>query len=347
MSDVIKADIYNVVSDNNIPWNGLRNSTVLVTGATGLIGGALIGALSSANVTYALNLRIIVHGRNRKCIDFLVNEYGIEFISGDIRKSTYLSDTADEIDYIFHCAAVTKSAEVVAKPVDVSMISVLGTRNMLELAKTKKVKGFMFLSSMEAYGQANLDEVKETDLGYLDLTNPRSSYPESKRFCEMLCVSYATQYHIPVKIARLAQTFGAWSARNDSRVFAQFARSALAGQDIELHTEGKSRGNYCYISDTVRGVLTVLLKGETGEIYNIANPKASVTIREMAMILANEIFDGKVKVVVKIPEDIEKRGYAPDANAVLNVDKLMALGWKPGFELADMYRRMIAYWQGR
>jgi nucleoside-diphosphate-sugar epimerase len=236
---------------------------------------------------------------------------------------------------------------MVAKPVDVITTAVDGTRNVLELARERHCKSVVYLSSMEVYGQIELAQVKETDLGYLDLSNPRSSYPESKRLCESLCVAYSAQCGVPVKIARLAQTFGAGTAQANTRVFAQFARSAMAGENITLHTEGKSRGNYCYLADAVRGLLTLLLNGANGQAYNIANPDASVTIREMAELVASEIGHGRVKMVVEVPSDIEKRGYKPYVGFALNVDKLKALGWQPQYGLAAMYKRMIADWQGK
>lgn len=345
MNRVIRAENYDVTSDKNIPWDKLRDSAVLVTGATGLIGGALVRALSAANKRHSLNMRLIAHGRNKDKGETFAQELGAEFIAGDVRCRAALTDIAERIDYIFHCAAVTNSADMLAKPVDVITTAVGGTRNMLELAREKGCKGFVFLSSMEIYGQTESREVRENDLGYLDLLSTRSSYPESKRLCEALCIAYAAQFRVPAKIARLAQTFGAGTPRDDTRVFAQFARSSAAGSDIQLHTEGKSRGNYCYTSDTVRGLLTILLKGESGAAYNVANPAASATIREMAELVANEVCGGKIKVVVNIPEDIAKRGYAPDVGCTLNADKLIALGWAPKYGLADMYRRMLADWK--
>jgi nucleoside-diphosphate-sugar epimerase len=344
LREALRADLHEITSDSNIPWDKLRAGTVLVTGATGLIGGALVRALSATNARHNLNMRLIAHGRNRGKGNALVQECEVEFISGDIRHLLIVADITDRIDCIFHCAAITKSADMVAKPVDVIATAVDGTKNVLGLAREKSVKSVVYLSSMEVYGQTNRAEVRETDLGYLDLSNPRGSYPESKRLCEALCVAYAAQYGVPVKIARLTQTFGVGTPKDDTRVFAQFARSAVAGRDIELHTEGKSHGNYCCISDTVRGLLTVLLKGENGEAYNIANPAASMTIREMAELVANEVCGGKIKVVVAVPDDIQKRGYAPDVGYILNTDKLSALGWKPKYGLADMYWRMMADW---
>jgi nucleoside-diphosphate-sugar epimerase len=344
-NEAVQQDIERIVSDLRLPWAAMKDSAVLVTGATGLVGSFLVRTLRAASDRHGLNLYIIGNGKNQDKVQKLIDECRADFAIGtDICKPFPREVLPERVDYIFHCAAITKSAEMVAKPVDVITTAADGTRNMLDLAKERKCKGFLFLSSMEVYGQTELAEVRETDLGVIDLTNPRSSYPESKRFCESLCVAYAKQYGVPIKIARPAQTFGAGTSKDDLRVFAQFARSAVNGKDITLHTEGKSRGNYCYTADTVSGLLYVLLMGNACEAYNIANPEASATIREMAEMVAKEVGDSKIKVIVAIPKDIAERGYAPDVGYRLNADKLKALGWQPQYGLTDMYMRMIEDW---
>jgi len=349
MRNILQSDINDILSDDNIAWEELRNSTILVTGATGLIGGLLTRILSEANERYGLNIRLVGHGRNREKGEALEKELRVEFVYGDIgaQDALGLDSAFDVCDYIFHCAAMTSSAEMVARPVDVMMSAAGGTRHMLELAREKQCKGFVYLSSMEVYGRTSAQKVREDALGYLDLSNSRSSYPESKRYCEMLCVAYAAQYGVPAKIARLARTFGAGVPNDpsDMRVANQFARKALAGEDIELHTEGRSVANCCYTADAMTGILAILLKGRPGEAYTIANPAASVTIREMAGIVANDVCGGEIKVLVNIPDDIKKRGYAPDVGHTLVVDKLEELGWKPKVGIAEMYRRMIEDWQ--
>jgi nucleoside-diphosphate-sugar epimerase len=349
LQGVFAEDLKQIASDENIPWEDLRAGTVLVTGATGLIGGALIRALSFANAERDLHMRLIAHGRKSALGAALAEECGAAFVVGDIRKPLPAEAFPPALDYIFHCAAITKSADMAAKPADVIATAVDGTRNVLESAKDRHCKSFVFLSSAEVYGQTELREVGENDLGYLDLSSPRSSYPESKRLCECLCAAYAAQYGLPVKIARPARVFGAGTPNDedDMRVASQFARKALAGEDIELHTTGSSIADCCYTADAVRGLLTVLLKGKDGETYNIANPAAAATVREMAEIVADEVCSGKIKVVVKVPEDIAKRGYAPDIRYTLNADKLKALGWQPKYGLAEMYGRMLADWRGQ
>lgn len=133
---------------------------------------------------------------------------------------------------------------------------------------------------MEMYGsfaEAN-NNVTETELGYINPLAVRSNYPESKRLCENMCVAFWSEYGVPVKIARLSQTFGAGILSGENRVFAQFARSAIEGKDIVLHTRGLSEGNYCYTRDTIMGLFLILIKGENAEAYNVTNPETHTTI---------------------------------------------------------------------
>jgi nucleoside-diphosphate-sugar epimerase len=336
-------DLSEIVADINVPWHELKNSTVLVTGATGLVGSAIVKSLSAANAKYGLSVKILAFGRNETKGEFL-EKCGAIFCKNDIREPISIDE---KVNYIFHCAAVTTSKEMVANPVGVIETALKGTENILTLAKEKQVKSMVNVSSMEVYGITDpaLPYIKEENLGYIDLEKPRSCYPESKRICELLCNCWHSQYGMPIKSARLAQTFGAGTPKEDTRVFAQFARNAIAGENIVLHTEGKSSGNYCYITDVVRGLFLLLLKGESGQAYNIANPVTSMTIREVAELVAREVGSNKISVIVNIPDDLQSHGYAPTVKMRLNSDKLMALGWQPKYGLADMFKRMIADWQ--
>lgn len=159
---------------------------------------------------------------------------------------------------------------------------------------------------------------------------------------EGLCGAYAHEYKVPVKIVRLAQTFGAGIPEGENRVFAQFARSILTGQDIVLHTDGSKAHCYCYTSDAVLGILKVLLEGVPGEAYNVSNEETFSTIREMAELLIAEHPGSGSKLVFDIPEDAGRFGYAPTSRMLVNAEKLRALGWKPEVDLAGMFRRLLA-----
>jgi nucleoside-diphosphate-sugar epimerase len=343
---VLAEDLELVVSEPLIPWNELHGATVLVTGGTGTVGSAVVRALAAAGRRRELGVRVVALGRNAERGAALAAMEGVKFVRADIRQPLALPGA---IDHIFHCAALAKSPDMAANPVGVAETSLRGMSNTLALAVEKKIRGMVFLSSMEVYGATDpaLALVTEKDLGEIDPSAPRSCYPEAKRMCECLSACYRAQFGVPAVSARLAQTFGAGSSPRDSIVCIQFARSALAGEDIILHTDGGSRGNFCYTADAVRGLLLLLLKGEPGQAYNVANSAASVTIREMAEIVANDVCAGRIGVRAQKPPDLEKRGYAPDVARRLSSEKLERLGWTPRFGLADMYRRTIRYWRER
>lgn len=309
------------IANYNLPYEKIKGCTVLVTGATGLIGSLLVKTLLSIG-----NIKVLAFVRNEaKANTIFDDEPNLQFIVGDITK---VIDIQENVDYIFHCASVTNSKQMIERPVETLFTSIEGTKNILEFATIKNVKSFVYVSSMEMYGSfEKLDhEVQETDLGYINPLNLRSNYPESKRLCENMCIAYLAEYGVPVKIARLAQTFGAGILPGENRVFAQFARSVINGENIILHTKGLSEGNYCYTRDCMIGLLTLLLNGQNGEAYNVSNPKSHTTIGAMADMVANTIAKGSIKVVYDIPEG-NKYGYAADTKMKLNSDKLQSLGW--------------------
>ena len=240
-------------------------------------------------------------------------------------------------------ASMTASSDFINRPVETTETVLYGTNNILKLARDKKVKQVVYLSTMEVYGVDDWqnEKVTEEQLGYIDILKPRSSYPESKRLAENLCVSYWSEYGVPVKIARLAQTFGPGVTKDDNRVFAQFAKSVINKNNIVLHTTGKSVRNYCYIRDCILAILTLLTKGENGQAYTVANEESCVSIKEMAEMVAKDIANGDIKVIIDIPKDIESYGYAPEENLKLSSKKIESLGWKAKIGLEESYRRMI------
>ena len=336
----LKEDIESVLGSSGLPWNSLKNKTIVVTGATGFIGSLICRTLMEASVKNDLDIHVVALVRD---IDKAERIYGkdcqISFCVQDICEPIQISEA---VDYIIHCASVTSSATMVNDPAGTIAVAINGTRNTLELAKDKTVEAYLYLSSMEVYGSFdNMDrDVNESDMGYVDPLAVRSNYPLSKRLCENMCIAYMREYNVPVKIARLAQTFGPGILPGENRVFAQFARNVIQGTDIVLHTKGLSEGNYCYSADALTGIFTILLKGETGEAYNVSNPDAHTTIAGMAEMVCDKIADNKIKVVYDIPKD-NIYGYAADTKMRLSADKLMRLGWKPLTGLEQAFRRLI------
>jgi UDP-glucuronate decarboxylase len=345
--DVLRDDVESALNDPAIRWDRFRGATVLVTGATGTIGSAITRVLCAANASKGLGLTVVAQGRDIVKGRRLEAELDVRFLAADLRELSPAASGLDRVDFVVHAAAVTASAHMVARPDEVLATAVDGTRNVLDLAVALGASSVVYVSSMEVYGQGLSGVVAESDLGSVDPRDPRSSYPEGKRRAEALSTAYAAEYGLHTANARLGLTFGA-GVPNDldnTRVPLQFARSVLAGRDIELHTDGAGLTNVCYLADAVRALLLLATKGAPGEAYNVANSQASMTIREMAEVVSREVAGGTINVVVKTPEDIESRGYAPPSSYRLATGKIRALGWEPRYGMAEMYQRMIASWR--
>ncbi len=337
MKDTILKEDLSSIAAGFPHWEELRGGTVLVTGATGLVGSMVIRALCAAPVP----MTILAHVRNEQKARTMFGELPVSYVVGDV---TAPISYGGKVDYILHTASVTTSKTFVTEPVRTLMTAIDGTKNLLEFAARKGVRSMVYVSSMEAYGitDPKLDQVREEDLGYIDILSVRSSYSEGKRICECLCAAYHSQYQVPVKIARLAQTFGAGVSVEDGRVFAQFTKACMAGEPIVLHTAGRSMGNYCYTADAVRGLLTILLRGENANAYTVVNESTSMEIREVARLVSDTLTGGKTEIRFDIPESAYVYGYAPDVTMRLSGEKLRSLGWEPRVSLPEMFCRLAA-----
>lgn len=314
----------------------LTGSRFLITGATGLIGSTLVRCLLALNrgIEITCPVRSI-----EKAKAMYEDEFEkIHFFECDLLAYLNSLSTDARFQYIVHCASPTAGKYMTEHPVETYLLAIDTTKAILEYARKANPKGVVYVSSLEYYGQ-NFDDciITEDKLGFVDGTDPRSSYPLGKRAAEYLCAAYAKEYGVNAMIARLTQTFGAGVSPDDNRVFAQFARSIIAGENIVLHTTGESAKPYCYTTDCISAILYILLKGEAGEAYNVANEKTYITIREMAEFLCAE-FNPKCKVVLDLHNDM---GYAPVTKLNLSTDKLRRLGWGTSYSLKEMFERLI------
>lgn len=321
----------------------LRNKSILITGCTGLIGSLLIRLIAYANDRYELSARAIGVCRNPKKANAqmpeLSNRKDVLFIPCDLTKDPI--PNSGRVDFIVHAAAITASRLMVEKPVDVIMTSVLGTQSALNFALSNNAK-LVYLSSMEVYGiMENSTIADENTLGYINPLIIRSCYPESKRLCENLCISYAAQYKLEICIARLAATTGIGIPDNDTRALTQFVKTALYGNDIALETDGKSELNCVYTTDAIRALMAILQSGITCEAYNIANPNMHMSVIELAQRVALIVANNEVSVLTETSSDISK--YAPETHLTMDVQKIEALGWTPKVD-TDAALLRIADW---
>jgi nucleoside-diphosphate-sugar epimerase len=244
-----------------------------------------------------------------------------------------------DFDYIIHAASNASPNFFAQKPVEVIKSNIDGVANLMEYGLTHGMKRFLYVSSGEVYGEGDGRIFTEDYSGYVNPTSPRSCYPSSKRAAETLCVSYAAEYSADVVIARPCHTYGPHFTEQDNRVYAQFIRNVLRGKDIVMKSTGEQFRSWCYVVDCASALLYILLKGESGKAYNIADEKSNISIRELAETIA-EI--GEKKVVIDVPDADEKRGYNPVMKSVYSTERLEAMGWSARFEIREGLKHTIS-----
>lgn len=325
-------DIQNVLSVPGIDF--LKGKSVLVTGATGLIGVHLIDALMLLG-----GVKVYAIGRNKEKASTRLGEYfgrsEFVFIEQDVCQQ-FPDDI--EADYIIPLASNTHPLAYSRFPVETVQINVMGLTNALNLAKNNGGM-VLFPSTVEIYGNSRDNKpFRENDTGELDLSTARSCYTESKRVGEALCQSYLSEYGVQVKIARLSRVFGATMLESDTKASSQFIKKAISGEDIVLKSKGDQLFSYVYVSDAVAMLLHVMLHGKIGGIYNISNELCDVHLRDFAEICATCV---NKNVVFELPVEDESKGYSIAKNAVLDNGFLKSLGFVPKYGIKDAIERTI------
>lgn len=340
-----KEDLKSVLL-SNIEFEKLRGRNVLVTGASGMIGSFLVDVLMLCNELFFYDINVFAMGRNEGSLKkrFLTHSMNPLFYVVLQDVNSPLTCNYD-FDYIVHAASNAHPQVFSDDPIGTIMANVWGVYNIMEYARLRRVERFLFISSGEVYGQGK-EGVKafvESYSGYIDNTSPRSCYPNGKRVAETLCASYNQQYGIDTLIARPCHIYGPTATLKDSRASSHFINEVISGNDILMKSQGEQRRSYCYIADCVSGILTILLSGETGNAYNIANPNSNITIREMAEKIA--IYSGK-NLNFAIHNDVENYSNNPVTQSILDSRKLEGLGWEAKFDMKTGLARTIEISRG-
>ncbi|MGX7049095.1 UDP-glucose 4-epimerase [Lactococcus piscium] len=317
--------------------NNLYGKTVLVTGASGMIGSFIVDTLVYLNQHFEANIAIIALGRHKKN---LVSHFGnhSEYISYLVQDVTAPFLYKENIDYIIHAASNANPSTYSSDPVGTISANLLGTENLLKVSRANGAK-FIYISTGEIYGE--LDDsflpFDENMSGFIDPLSVRSCYSLSKKMAENLCISYASQYGVDVVIARLSHVFGANFTAMDNRVSAVFFRNAIANQPIILKSEGKHLRSYSYLSDTVGGILSLVTAGESGQAYNVTKTDNEITMADFAKEIANV---AGVAFGYEI-SDIESAQKTPISKAVLSDTKLTSIGYSSRVSVKTGIKRVF------
>lgn len=322
-----------------LPWEKLKDRSIMISGATGLVGSFLIDVIMEKNAE-GLGCTVYALGRNEQRAKerFSYCDNGkLVFIPYDINKPLSRDDLGT-VDYILHLASNTHPMAYATDPIGTITTNIIGVQNMLDFAAAHNATRCAFTSSCEIYGEnrGDVEKFDESYCGYIDCNTMRAGYPEAKRCGEALCQAYIKQKGLDIVIPRLTRSYGPTLLKTDTKALSQFIGKGVRGEDIVLKSAGTQYYSYLYIADTVSGLLTVLLKGETGEAYNIADEKSDIMLKDLAAIIAEK---AGTKVIFELPDEVEKSGYSTATKARLDSAKISRLGWTAKYDIrGGIYR---------
>ena len=315
----------------------LIGKSIMLSGATGMIASYLIDCL----MIKGIDCRVIALGRSEEKARNRFGDYfsrtNFKFYTCDINKPIEINEKAD---YIIHAASNTHPLAYSTDPIGTITANVIGLQNLLDFACTHNNERFVFLSSVEVYGEnrGDTDAFVEDYCGYINSNTLRAGYPESKRVGEALCQAYIKQKGMDIVIPRLSRAFGPTLLKTDTKALSQFLHKAIAGEDIVLKSAGTQYYSYLYVEDIVTGILTCMFKGLNGEAYNVSDDSCNITLKDLAETIADI---AGTKVVFELPDDAEKAGYSTATIAILNSNKIGSLGWKTGAGIRESLEKTI------
>lgn len=330
---IILEDIESIISNSKINWDKLYSKTILITGATGLIGSYLVYSLLGLNEVREMNLTILILVRNRikaeKQFGNLLKRDDLFILENDVVEPI---SYPYEIHYIIHSASTTSPKAMMNDPVGTIIANAGGAYSLLECAKQNKAT-FLYLSSREIYGNTSphIQFISENEYGTLNPTLVRSSYPESKRLSETLCSAYHHQYGVEAKIARLAHTYGPDHSLGRSRVWGDFLIDEIHGKNIVLKSNGLAEFSFMYIADAITALYFILLNSDE-MVYNVSDSDSVVQVRELAHIVSNLHPEKDIHTIFDVSDNT---CYSTSKIAILDTTKIEKLGWKPSTSLKD------------
>lgn len=329
----------------------LSGGKILITGSAGFIGFYLTHFLyqfrNELNLKKVVCLDNFIMGRPAWQENFLADER-FSFEKFDIinDKIENIVD-AQEINFVIHMASIASPTFYRQHPLETVDANVWGLRRLLDFYKDKNLKGFLFFSTSEIYGDPPAEKIPtdENYNGNVSVTGPRACYDESKRFCETLCKLYAQIYNLPIGVVRPFNNFGAGMKITDKRVPADFAKNILDGKDITILSSGTPSRTFCYIADAVAGYLKVLLHGKY-DYFNIGIDKPEISVAQFAEIyraVGQKIFGYNGKIIYKVSEDKNYLTHNPQRRCP-NIDKARKiLGYNPTILVDEGVERFLTF----
>ncbi|HEY5232678.1 MAG TPA: NAD-dependent epimerase/dehydratase family protein [Verrucomicrobiae bacterium] len=343
----IEADLAWITAAN-LPWAALAGKTVLVSGANGFLPAYMVETVlylnERQNKSNPATVIALVRNQERALERFSAykGRADLRFLVQDVCQPAALSES---VHFIIHAASQASPKFFGTDPVGTLSANVLGTLHLLNLAMEKRPEVFLFFSSGEVYGRLDSTQIptKEDAYGYIDPTDVRSCYAESKRLGETMCVAWAHQHSVPAKIVRPFHTYGPGMRLDDGRVFADFVADVVNHRNIVMKSDGSAMRAFCYLADAILGFFTVLFKGEIGQAYNVGNDRGELTILDLANLLVS-LHPGK-RLEVVLDEAAKSPDYLKSqiTRNCPDISKIHQIGWEPTISVDEGFKRTIQY----
>jgi len=357
--EVVRLDLDSMCANLKEEFACLSGKRLLITGGAGFLGHYFVqAALHWNNQVHpeAHPIKVVIYDScvrgMPQWLSKLEGDPNLTLIRHDIRNP--LPSEMGDFQYIIHAASIASPTYYRRDPIGTMDANVNGLRMLLEYSRGQKekgrpVEGFLFFSSSEIYGDPSSDSIPtpETYRGLVSCTGPRACYDEAKRYGETLCVNFAQQLGIPVKVARPFNNYGPGLKISDRRVIPDFARDIMDGRDIVMLSDGSPRRTFCYAADAVTGYYKVLTKGHTGEAYNIGVEVPEISMVELAEKLAGlakELFGYKGKVIRQASQDTNYLIDNPNRRCPVIMKARAHIGYNPTVSLGEGLKRSLIWY---
>ena len=356
--DVVRSDLDEIRDGAAAELAEIAGKKLLVTGGAGFLGYYLIQTALAWNEHVEVKDRIgvtVLDSYVRGVPDWLSRDSsaeGLKLIEHDVRRP--LPEDLGDFEYIVHAAGIASPTYYRRHPIETMDANIMGLRLLLDRVveagkRSFQTDGFLFFSSSEIYGDPPPEHIPtpETYRGNVSCTGPRACYDESKRYGETLCVNFARQHGVPVKIARPFNNYGPGLKITDRRVIPDLARDVLDGKDITLLSDGSATRTFCYVTDAVVGYYKILVNGRPGEPYNVGTEVPEISVGELAELivsLARDLFAYEGTVVHRASDEADYLVDNPSRRCPL-IDKARdELGYRPTVGLDDGLGRSLLWY---
>ena len=338
--------IINQILKSKLPFEKLKNKKILITGCNGFIASTFIKALNDIMLKkkYKITFFGITHNSKiNKLLRPLISNKNLIIKNIDLNKEIKLNFKPD---ICFHAASITSPKNYLSKPTDTLTVNIVGTINLLNFCVKNKVKKFIFLSSVEIYGnfkriRMNKKIFNENDYGVIDPENINSNYGLSKKLAENAMLSWSKKYNLITNSIRLFHTYGPYMKLGDGRIHSDLVDKISKNKDIIITGSSSVKRCFCYISDAISGILTVILKGKKNESYNLANPKEMYKIQELVKLVTSTQLHRKFKIKKKKGNFKRLDLFYP----IPSIKKLIKLGWKPKINVKKGFSDTIEFFK--